>query len=243
MRVLITRHRSAADRLETVLQAKGYETIKAPLLEIVDTGAPVELAGVQAILATSTNGVAALARAVSARDMKVLAVGNATAAAAREAGFVDVESAGGNAAALAALAQRRCVAGKGRLLHIAGGHVAGHMAESLKEAGFAVDTVTLYEAQTPERLDDPVLAEITGRKIDAVLFYSPRTAATFVRLIEETDASGDCSRMVAVCLSEAVASAAAPLKWRGIRVAGAPNGDAMLEALESVGKTDGSDEQ
>ena len=65
MRVLITRHRSAADRLTAELRARGFETDSAPMLEIVDSGAPVDLADVQAVLATSTSGVAAAGRTIA----------------------------------------------------------------------------------------------------------------------------------------------------------------------------------
>ena len=61
MRILITRHQSAADRLAAELRTRGFDPVSAPMLDIVDTGVPVDLSGVQAVLATSTNGVAALA--------------------------------------------------------------------------------------------------------------------------------------------------------------------------------------
>lgn len=234
MRVLVTRHRSAAERLESILRERGFETLTAPLLEIVDTGAPVDLAGVQAVLASSANGIEALARAVADRDIPILTVGDATAAAARQAGFETVESAGGDSDALVRLARLRCEPGAGRLLHVAGDHVAGNLKESLEKAGFDFFAITLYEAHTPDALDTPIVETVASGKIDAVLFYSPRTAASFVSLIEQSGVSERCSEITAVCLSQAVAQAAAGLVWHDVRVAHAPNGDAMLDALDSL---------
>ena len=58
--------------------------------------------------AAAANGARALARATQRRDLPVLAVGDATARAAREAGFESVTSAGGDVGDLAPLAAARC---------------------------------------------------------------------------------------------------------------------------------------
>ncbi len=69
-----------------------------PLLSVrFHDGPPLALDGAQAILATSANGVRALARRSRARDLPVFAVGPQTAEAAREAGFANVKSADGDA--------------------------------------------------------------------------------------------------------------------------------------------------
>src|SRR5436309_14101233 len=95
-RALVTRPRADAMALAEALAARGIEAIVEPLLDIHyrDEPAP-ELAGVQAVLCTSANGVRALARLSAERAIPLLAVGEATAARARTEGFVEVESAGG----------------------------------------------------------------------------------------------------------------------------------------------------
>ena len=243
MRVLITRPQSAADRLATELQARGFEAVAAPMLEIVDTGATVELSGVQAVLATSTNGVAAMARLDTNRDVKLLAVGDATAKAARELGFSDVESAGGDSGALSDLTILRCDPAVGRLLHVAGGHVAGTLLETLRQAGFAIDTVVLYEARTPEALEDETVRQIAAHEIAALLFYSPRTAETFVKLVTKAGLVNECAAMAAVCLSAAVAEAAATIGWRHVSIAATPDGAALLAALEAIREENGLDQR
>src|SRR5438552_14106506 len=96
LRALVTRPRAEAAELAESLAARGIEAIVEPLLEIRyhDAAAP-DLSGIQAILCTSANGVRALARLSDERGVPVLAVGEATAARARAAGFAQVESAGG----------------------------------------------------------------------------------------------------------------------------------------------------
>src|SRR5215471_16841225 len=93
-RALVTRPRAEAAELAVALADRGVEAIIEPLLDIRYRNAPPpDLTGVQAILCTSANGVRALARLSGERGPPLLAVGEATAAQAREAGYARVESA------------------------------------------------------------------------------------------------------------------------------------------------------
>src|SRR5437868_1489698 len=94
LRALVTRPRSEAAGLADALATRGIEAILEPMLEIQYRDGPVpDLAGVQAILCTSANGVRALARLSPERGCPVFAVGDSTAGRARAEGFVRVESA------------------------------------------------------------------------------------------------------------------------------------------------------
>src|SRR4051812_16935975 len=87
----------------------------------------IDLTNVQAVLFTSANGVRAFAAAERRRDIPAFAVGEATAAAARLAGFTTVDTAGGDVAALADLVRERLTPARGALLHAAGSAVAGDL--------------------------------------------------------------------------------------------------------------------
>ena len=54
MRLLVTRPRDDAEAFAKILHARGHDAIVAPLMEMrVVAGAPLALAGVQGVLATS----------------------------------------------------------------------------------------------------------------------------------------------------------------------------------------------
>src|SRR5438094_6558683 len=107
-RALVTRPRAEAMALAEALAKRGIEAVIEPLLDIHYRDGPApDLAGVQAILCTSANGVRALARLSPQRGCPVLAVGERTAGHARAEGFLQVESAGGNVADLARLVRDR----------------------------------------------------------------------------------------------------------------------------------------
>lgn len=236
MKVLVTRAEGDAEKLAARLAERGHGSVIEKLMtirfppEAARVLAPF-LDGVQAALFTSANGVRAFADATPRRDFRALAVGDATAAAAHAAGFADVASAGGTVEDLARLAIGRLKPGAGPLLHAAGSVTAGDLSGLLEAAGFAVRRAVLYEAIPSENLSAATRTAIARGEIDAALFFSPRNAATFVRLAAGLDEG--CRKMIAIALSAAVAERLAPLPWRRIAVAAAPTEDALLAALEA----------
>src|SRR6266540_1547691 len=208
LRALVTRPRAEAAALAEALIARGIEAIVEPLLDIhYRHGPPPDLAGVQAILCTSANGVRALARLSDERAVPLFAVGDASAARARDAGFARVESAGGSIVDLVALVRGRVDPAAGRLLHVAGSTIPGDLAGALREAGVAVDRAVLYEAHPSAGLGAEALRALAAGIVDFALFFSPRTAAIFARLADRAQAAEAMRFVTAISLSEAADAA------------------------------------
>ena len=232
MRVLLTRPRADAEATAEFLAAQHIEAVIVPLIEISDiAGAVPDLAGVQALLVTSANGARALARAATPRDIPVFAVGDASAEAALQAGFSDINSASGDVAALAALVQSRLKPTAGALFHAAGSAIAGDLAAELAEHDFTVHRSQLYRAQTVATLPEAAHRALKDGTVDAALFYSPRTAAHFVHLIVEAGLESQCRRLIAGCLSAAVAEALEGLVFAETRIPATPNQTALIAVL------------
>ena len=240
MRVLVTRPEADAAPIAAELAARGDTAVIEPLLAILaKPDAAVELAGVQAFALTSANGARVLAQRTARRDLPVFAVGDATAAAARAAGFESVESAGGDVAALAALIASRLDPAQGAVFHAAARQVAGDLKGRLEAAGFTVRRVVLYEA-VPSRAFSAATAEaLREGRIDAALFFSPRTGRTFVRLLAESRLTAACSRIAAVCLSAAVAEEVKRLPWCALHIAAQPTQAALLDSLAALDRPAG----
>ena len=101
-RVWITRAEPGASRTAARLRDMGCEPLIQPLLAVEPLTPPLpDLDRFAALAFTSANGVAAFAALTPRRDRPVFAVGEATAGAAREAGFVAVRSADGDLTDLA----------------------------------------------------------------------------------------------------------------------------------------------
>ena len=147
-----------------------------------------DLTGVQALVLTSANAVPALAATDPGRP--VFVIGAATARAARAAGCRDVRPAAGDGASLARLIIEQCRPERDALLHLAGTEVRPELAEALAAAGFELRRQAVYRVVAADRLAAPVVEAIRARAIDAVLLFSPRSAATFVELIARHDLAG-----------------------------------------------------
>ncbi len=227
MRVLVTRPEPDAARTADALRARGHEVLVAPLLRIEPVAA--DLGGAfDAVLLTSANAARALAAHPRRGDLAGLAcltVGERSASAARAAGFARVTSANGALADLVRLAARHA---DRRFLYLVGEERAGDLAAELACHGVAVDTVVIYRAVALETLP----AEIAPAHLDGVLHYSPRSAATLLRLAEAAGALNAVLTLTHYCLS---AEVAAPLRAAGaerIAVAASPSESALLTLLK-----------
>lgn len=232
MRILITRPAEDARELSQKLEAMGHAVITAPLLKILYADGPeISLDGVQAVLATSANGVRAIARRTARRDVPLFAVGPQTESEAREAGFAHLRNADGDAMALARATAQWARPENGALLHAAGAEAPKLLAQALEKQGFTVRREVLYEARAAASLPDSAAEALRGDMLDAVMHFSPRVAATFSDCVMAGGLAGHCKRLIAICISEATAKALSPLHFREMRIAKRPNQQALLELL------------
>lgn len=237
MRVLVTRPLDDVGPLVAALQARGHTALVEPMLSIerrAGVALPLPLEGVQALLFTSANGVRAFADLAPERDLPVFAVGDASATAARDAGFAMVESAGGDVADLARLVAATLDPGQGDLFHPAASQLAGDLQGALEDAGFTLRRAALYEAQPAVELSPALRRALADGDLDAAIFFSPRTARTFVSLIERAGLGAACARLQAVCLSKAVAARLNALSWTRVLIASRPEQDAVLARLDEA---------
>ena len=236
MRVINTRPRPDAAALTDALARLGHEAIEAPFLDIRFGQPPesLDLRGVQAVMATSANGVRALAAATEIRDVALFAVGDTTARVAAELGFARVIRAGGDVEALTDTVMSTLDPSAGALLHAAGAEVAGDLVGALVAAGFVARRVTLYEARAAVALPAAADAALRSGDADAAVFFSPRTAKTFVRLTRDAGLAQACRMLNAYCLSRAVAEELPALEWRGVHVAERPERESLLDLLSGT---------
>jgi len=241
MRILITRPIEDARPLADALAERGIQVLIEPLLEIRHLDdAEIDLTGVQALLFTSANSVRAFVALSPRRDLKVLTVGDGSADAARQAGFPNVESAKGDVEALAALVVDRLKAADGILFHAAGTVTAGDLKIRLEGLGYQVRRAQLYEAKIATSLSTETRANLTLGGIDAVLLFSPRTAATFAELWQAAG-SPSLDRVHALCLSAAVAREIGNLGWAGVEIADRPDLPSMLALVDAASESKGAE--
>jgi uroporphyrinogen-III synthase len=178
--------------------------------------------------------VQALARITRERDRPLLAVGDATASRARAEGFTNVASAGGDITDLVRLAVMRLRSQGGRLLHIAGEVVAGDLSGALRAQGFSSERIVLYDARPVGTFSELAIRALRSGKIDFAVFFSPRTAAIFVELANESGLAACFQTITAFSISPAADAALTTLSWRDRHVAEKPSQAALLDQLDRV---------
>jgi uroporphyrinogen-III synthase len=224
MKILVTRPLADGQEIAVRLAELGHQTVLSPLLEprFFDGPEPA-LDDVQAILATSANGVRALGSRTGRRDIPVFAVGPQTAAEAVKAGFTDVRSADGDAVALAEATGRWAQPGA-VLLHVCGTDAPGTLADTLGRNGFAVRRAALYGMAAATELPPPARAALAQGQLDAVMFFSPKSARLFLELAQGLPIGG----LTALCISPATAQMLPAGAFAQLRIAERPNQAAML---------------
>jgi uroporphyrinogen-III synthase len=238
MRVLVTRPEPEAQSFAQALAARGHIALLAPMLRVEARPAPghleERLAAAQAVLVSSANGARALAAATKVRGYRLFAVGDATQRAARQAGFGDVTSAGGDSPALIAFVSKRLTPADGPVAHVGGAHRAGDVTGALRAAGFRVDEITLYETRPADVVPEDVSQAIQAGGIDAATFFSPRTAQAFVKVATQAGLAPFFAGVAAVAISPAALDGASGLPWRARIAARAPTQDGVLAALDAL---------
>lgn len=213
--VLLTRPIADSDRFADALRVAGVaEVVIAPLMRIEFAGTvPV---GIEGLILTSANAVAAYVEAGGQAGLPAWVVGPRTAALARNAGL-EVRAVASRAEALIDLIPDDAPP----LWHLSGDVVRGDIVGALRARGQDADRRSLYR-QVPCPLSPDARAILRAGPVVAPVF-SPRSAV----LLSEACADLTCDLRL-VALSAAVAEAC-PLRPR--RIAETPDGAAMLKAV------------
>ena len=214
MRLLVVRPEPGAAATAAKLRALGHEPIVVPLLATEALNWQPPAMRPQAVIITSAAAVRhAGPAAATLQDVPLFCVGEATAAAARSAGWRDVAVGPGN---LQGLLDQLAAAGPHNLLHLAG---EDRTAVTLP-AALTITTCTLYRARL---LPLPMLVPVDG-----ILLHSPRTAR---HVAAEWDRLGGRRDLVMLFAISPLALAAAGPGWRAGHAAPSPDDAALLAML------------
>lgn len=176
MRIWVTRALPQATATAARLVARGYDPVMAPVIETRPVRfALEEFADAGALAVTSQAGVAALAElAPKLSSLPVFAVGDATAVAARRAGFGPVYCASGRVDDLVALILAQ--PGLGTIVHASARQPAGDLVGDLVRAGQAARRLVVYETV-------PTAITAMPEAIDAIMIHSAQAAKAVAAMI------------------------------------------------------------
>ena len=224
MRVWVTRAQPQAAATAERLVQMGHEPVVQPLIEtrIVPVASDA-LANAGALAFTSQSAIDAVASqglVPALADLQVFAVGDATADAARRAGFKRVQSAGGSVSDLATLILASPPSWAGELVHLSARQPAGDLTGLLARRDCAARRVTVYETIAAPDGHVPEGAE-------AVLIHSAMAAGRLAAVISPSAAENMCL----FGLSEAALMPLNAIKFRQRAIAPIANEASILSLL------------
>lgn len=212
-RVLVLRPEPGASETVAKARALGLDAVSVPLFEIEPVAWEIpDSARFDGLLLTSANAVRGAGPGLGQlRMLPVYAVGEATAAAARDHGF-DIAAVGD--------------AGVDRLLQSLEGdlallHLCGEDRHAPADARQRITGVPVYRAR---EVPQPDLAAATG---SVALIHSPRAGRRFAELVDER------SDIALVAISVAAAEAVGD-GWQAVEIADRPSDDALLATAERL---------
>ncbi|MEP6343595.1 MAG: uroporphyrinogen-III synthase [Maricaulaceae bacterium] len=220
-RLWLTRTQPFADESAARLRSMGHEVCVAPLIETIERLLTSRLPGPEAVLIfTSRKAVAVFTRLISGRDWECICVGDATAEAARTAGFEHVHSAQGDASDVVAWVQKNTPIER-PLYHASSAHPRGEIIERLQNAGFQKAHREIFY-ETKMIMGDP---RNEPRADDIILLYSPMAAAALVSL------DIDLQEMETISMSSAVNAALGSALCKERRIADKPTENSLFTQL------------
>jgi uroporphyrinogen-III synthase len=235
MRLVVTRPQADGERTAAALRVRGHAVLVAPLLRVEPVAA--DLSGTWGgVIITSANAPAAIAgntaRAALVK-LPLFAVGQRSADAAREAGFTDVTSAGGDVRDLVQLIAERYADASAPLLYLAGEDRAADLVAELAVHGVAAEMAVVYRAVTAP-FPPELTAALEAGDVDAVLHFSKRSAENYIAGARQAGIIEQALAVRHFCLARPIAE---PLSGAGagsIAVAKRPDEAALIGLLESA---------
>ncbi|HYN45261.1 MAG TPA: uroporphyrinogen-III synthase [Allosphingosinicella sp.] len=226
MKVLILRPQPGAGETAARARALGLTPVVAPLFAVRRLPwEPPDPAGFDAVMLTSASAARQAQSSLAAfAALPCYAVGEATAAAAAEAGFTDIRvGPEGGAALLLMMAED----GVDSAFHPCG---EDHLA--LDHPAIAIRRVPVYAAEACESLPPEAQAALEDGAI--ALLHSARAAALLAGLARDRD-------RISIAAISAPTARAAGDGWKSVSVAPQPRDQALLELAAGLCQTGGSE--
>ena len=245
MSILVTRPHPENEATADNLRARGHVVLLAPVLKFEPVAFHDESeANYSAIIVTSANAIRAVApqlQDLGLLKLPLFAVGEHTASAAGDAGFSEVMTAKGDAAALRDLVlasvKSKQLKKASPLLYLAGADLARDLAGELGEKGFTVVTHTTYRMIPASSLPQEICDAFVANRVEAVLHYSRRSARAFLNAARSGGVEISALALPQCCISTAVAAVLRDAGATQVTAAAGTDENALFEALSRALRT------
>lgn len=232
-RILVTRPADEAVETRRRLELLGHEVIVSPVMESFPVTSEVPEKG-RSLVLTSKNAVRYGLTNLSDREWEVFCVGAATAEAARDEGFHQIITGPGTAKGLTRLLIENAKGSMPRKYnYLCGSEISYNITDALTRAGVDATDTIVYLTRPASALTEEARAALEMGRIDAALFYSPRSATVFEEIIADHGLMDLLGSVRAFALSSRVAeNLLGP--WAEVHRSLVPTEHALFEILNTA---------
>jgi uroporphyrinogen-III synthase len=124
--------------------------------------------------------------------------------------------------------------GGGPLLYLRGRNVSYPLDKELATLGFKVEAPIVYEALCSKAFSPSCQAALKGGGIEAITFFSKRTALNFMRLVEKHSLADRLRGIKALSISKPVLECVQAGNWLETYTAQTPDRSGMVDLVGRV---------
>ena len=217
MHVLLTRPLEDSIELIKRFKDKGFTVSHLPLIKINKLDYPkLNSSEYKIIIFTSSNAIRNLNTKDFDKKSLCFCVGDATEKTAKQKGFYNTFSAGGNVKNLKELILQNLEKKNEKILYVSGELVSYDLDKDLIKEGFNVQRLINYSVSHLEDLSFDFLSELKNKIPDIVYIYSQNSAVSFLNLIKKYELDDYWMKTNLMCIGEKTSSVLNELKWKKI---------------------------
>ena len=217
MHVLLTRPLEDSIDLIKRFKDKGFTVSHLPLIKINKIEYPkLNSSEYKIIVFTSSNAIRNLDTKDFDKKSLCFCVGDATEKTAKQNGFYNTFSAGGNVKNLRELILQNLEKKTEKILYVSGELVSYDLDKDLIKEGLNVQRLINYSVSHVKDLSSGFLSELKKKIPDIVYIYSQNSAVSFLNLIKKYELNDYWMKTNLMCIGEKTSSVLNELKWKKI---------------------------
>ena len=217
MHVLLTRPLEDSIELIKRFKHKGFTVSHLPLIKINKLDYPkLNSSEYKIIIFTSSNAIRNLDTKDFDKKSLCFCVGDATEKTAKQKGFYNTFSAGGNVKNLRELILQNLEKKTEKILYVSGELVSYDLDKDLIKEGLNVQRLINYSVSHIKDLSSGFLSELKKKIPDIVYIYSQNSAVSFLNLIKKYELDDYWMKTNLMCIGEKTSSVLNELKWKKI---------------------------
>jgi len=217
MHVIITR--PIEDSLELIRNLKiiNHTITYLPLISVRKiSNENINFKDYKGIIFTSANAIKFLNINDIPKNIYCFCVGEATEKKAKDFGFYNAISAGGNVDVLIELIVRTFDKNFGRLLYVSSEFISKELDFELKKKGYSIERVVNYTSEPINQIEQNTLNYIKKNTPDVIFVYSEKSAINLKDLIMKYSLVDVMMQSNLMCISKKTSKVLEFIKWKKV---------------------------